>query len=148
MLSDADVAVKLAVYRHFAATGRRPTPDEVAAGAGVRTAGIAETYRRLREQKVLVLEDDGCSIRMAPPFSGVPTQHEVIANGVTYHANCAWDALGIPAALHAPATVRSRCEQSMETLRLEVGPGGPERSDWLFHCAVPAFRWWADIVFT
>jgi hypothetical protein len=148
MSSDDDVAVKIAVYRHFAATGRRPSPGDVAARAGVPVDGIGEAYRRLRAQKVLVLEEDGVSIRMAPPFSGVATQHEVESNGVIYHANCAWDALGIPAALRAPATVRTRCERSGEPLRLEVGRDGPERSDWLFHCAVPAFRWWEDIVFT
>jgi hypothetical protein len=25
---------------------------------------------------------------------------------------------------------------------------GPERSTWLFHCLVPAAKWWDDIVFT
>ena len=148
MSTDGDVAVKLAVYRHFAETGRRPTPAEVAARAGVTAGDVVEAYQRLRSRKVLVLEEDGASIRMAPPFSGITTQHEVLAGGITHHANCAWDALGIPAALHAKAIVRSRCEQSREPLRLEVGLEGPERSDWLFHCAVPAFRWWDDIVFT
>jgi hypothetical protein len=85
---------------------------------------------------------------MAPPFSGVPTQHIVKAGNVSYFANCAWDALGIPAALQKRAVVHSRCEQSMEPLHLEVGLQGPEPSDWLFHCAVPAAHWWDDIVFT
>ena len=95
-----------------------------------------------------MLEEDGSSIRMAPPFSGVPTQHVVLAGGRRYFANCAWDALGIPAALHQPAVVHSRCEQSFEPLRLEVGLEGPEPSPWLFHSLVPAARWWDDIVFT
>jgi hypothetical protein len=95
----------------------------------------------------LVLQEDGESIRMAPPFSGVPTQHRVDVAGVSYHANCAWDALGIPAALHRPATVHSRCEQSLEPLEIAVSERGPE-SDWLFHCVVPASQWWDDIVFT
>jgi hypothetical protein len=85
---------------------------------------------------------------MAPPFSGVHTQHQVTVDGVVYHANCAWDALGIPAALHRPAQVRSRCEQSLEPLHLAVGLEGPEPSPWLFHCLVPAAKWWQDIVFT
>jgi hypothetical protein len=148
MLTDGDVAVKLAIYHHFAETGRRPTAAEVAARASAGAGDVVEAYQRLRARKVLVLEEDGASIRMAPPFSGVVTQHEVLANGITYHANCAWDALGIPAALHATATVRSRCEQSKEPLLLEVGLEGPGESNWLFHCAVPAFRWWDDIVFT
>ncbi|HSD83610.1 MAG TPA: organomercurial lyase, partial [Anaerolineae bacterium] len=88
------------------------------------------------------------SIRMAPPFSGVPTQHVVEAGGKQYFANCAWDALGVPAALHVPGVVHSRCEQSGAPLHLQVGLDGPEPSDWLFHCLVPAAKWWNDIVFT
>jgi hypothetical protein len=97
---------------------------------------------------MLVLEADGESIRMALPFSGVPTQHVVEAGGLRYYANCAWDALGISAALQKPAVVYSRCEGSGEPLRLSVGHDGPEASGWLFHSLVPAAHWWADIVFT
>src|SRR5437867_4415258 len=145
---DFDLRVKLAVYDHFALTGVRPSPDGIAGQTGAATSAVLEAYRRLRARRVLVLEADGASIRMAPPFSGVPTQHVVHADGISYFANCAWDALGIPAALHRPAIVQSRCEQSMVPLRLEIGSAGPERSDWLFHCAVPTSLWWGDIVFT
>ena len=145
---DFDVEVKLAVYRHFAGTGVRPSTAQVAGALGATVASVREAFGRLRTRRVLVLEDDGESIRMAPPFSGVPTQHVVTADGVSYFANCAWDALGIPAALHRPATVRSRCEQSLCPLLLEVSAAGPGPSEWLFHCVVPAAQWWADIVFT
>jgi hypothetical protein len=122
--------------------------DDIAARVGVPVSDVREIFGRLRAQRVLVLEADAESIRMAPPFSGVPTQHRVTAEGVTYYANCAWDALGIPAALHRPATVHSRCEQSLQPLELAVSDSGPESSDWLFHCVVPASKWWDDIVFT
>ena len=105
-------------------------------------------YSRLAARRLLVLEPDGLTIRMAPPFSGVPTQHRVRADGVSYFANCAWDALGIPAALQRPAEVISRCEQTHEPLVLQVDEEGPEPSDFLFHCSVPAAQWWKDIVFT
>ena len=85
---------------------------------------------------------------MAPPFSGVPTQHRVKSGGIEYFANCAWDSLGIVAALRRPADIASRCEQSLEPLALHVGPDGPPPSPWLFHTPVPAARWWQDIVFT
>ena len=140
--------VKLAIYRHFAATGSRPTAAQIAERVGYPPADVLAAFRTLRLQRVLVLEADGESIRMAPPFSGVPTQHEVLAGGRSYFANCAWDALGIPAALHEPALVRSRCEQSLERFELRVGSDGAEPSTWLFHCAVPAAHWWDDIVFT
>jgi hypothetical protein len=72
----------------------------------------------------------------------------VTVSGIDYFANCAWDALGIPAALHGPGLVHSRCEQSLEPLELAVSVNGPERSSWLFHCLVPAAKWWDDLVFT
>jgi len=145
---DFDTTVKVAIYRATAEAGTPPRLEEVARRVGAQSPAIREAYGRLAASRLLVLEPDGVTIRMAPPFSGVPTQHEVTVDGVVYHANCAWDALGIPAALHRAARVRSRCEQSREPLDLAVGLEGPERSPWLFHCLVPAARWWEDIVFT
>ena len=143
-----DVEVKLAVYRHFAETGRRPSLMETAERVGSDVANVLDAYQRLRAQRLLVLEADGSSIRMASPFSGVPTQHIVEADGIQYFANCAWDALGVLAALHKQGTIHSRCAQSGEPLHLQVDLQGPVASDWLFHCLVPAARWWDDIVFT
>ena len=146
--AEFDVQTKLAVYRHIAETGQRPTPSAVANAVGAEVDHVLESYQRLASQRLLVLEADGASIRMASPFSGVPTQHVVIADNRQYFANCAWDALGVIAALQKPGIVYSRCEQSLEPYRLEVGLDGPEPSDWLFHCLVPAAHWWDDIVFT
>jgi hypothetical protein len=86
---DRDLQVKLAVYGHFAQTGRRPSPDEIGDRVGIAVPDLLDAYRHLRAQRVLVLEADGASIRMAPPFSGVATQHVVTAGGVSYFANCA-----------------------------------------------------------
>jgi hypothetical protein len=159
-MSAGDLDVKLAVYRHFAQMARRPTPEEISARTGVPAADVPAAYARLRAQRVLVLEEDGISIRMAPPFSGIPTQHVAVVAQKRYFANCAWDVFGIIAALTPRGTeiaalggagaVESRCEQTLEPLRLRVGPNGLESppSGWLFHCAVPAAHWWDDIVLT
>jgi hypothetical protein len=143
-----DTHVKLTIYRSFAETGSAPTPEEVAERVNSSFALVLETYQRLRAQRLLVLDANGSSIRMAPPFSGVRTQHVVEAAGIRYSANCAWDALGVPVALRKPAIIHSRCEQSHEPFQLSVNAEGPEPSDWPFHCLVPAAKWWEDIVFT
>ena len=143
-----DTETKLAIYRHFAETGQRPSLEVVAERVRSDVSSLREAYIRLRAQRVLVLEPDGASIRMAPPFSGVPTQHVVTVNNRKYLANCAWDSFGILAALHRRGQVHSRCEQSGEPLTLEIGLEGPPPCDWLFHCLVPAAKWWDDIVFT
>jgi hypothetical protein len=109
---------------------------------------VVDAFTRLRLQRVMLLEEDGATIRMAPPFSGIPTPHWVESAGRWHYANCPWDALGIPAALHRSGVVYSQCAQSGEPLRLEVGSADPERSDWLFHSLVPAARWWVDLIFT
>jgi hypothetical protein len=84
-----DTEVKLGVYRHFAKTGLRPTPKDIAEITSSDVSSVVEAYQRLRAQRVLVLEADGPAIRMAPPFSGIATQHVVDVAGIRYHANCA-----------------------------------------------------------
>jgi len=148
MSANDDVQVKLAVYHHFARTGRRPEPADIAERTGLDVPRVLAGYQALRAQRLLLLEADGASIRMAPPFSGMPTQHRVEVEGIEYFANCAWDALGVPAALGKPGLVHLWCEWLGEPLNLSVGLDGPEPSSWLFHCLVPAARWWDDLVFT
>jgi hypothetical protein len=80
---------KLAIYRHFAETGQRPSLEVVAERVGSDVSSVRETFFRLRAQRVLALEADGESIRMAPPFSDVPTQHFIIVDNRNYFANCA-----------------------------------------------------------
>jgi hypothetical protein len=145
---DLDTALRFAVYQHFASTGQAPSLARMAARCECSEQEVRAGYARLRANRVLLLEPDGATIRMAPPFSGVPTQHTVDVGPVRYFANCAWDALGIPAALHQKGVVHSSCGQSGAPLELRVGLQGPEASSWLFHCQVPAARWWADLIFT
>jgi Alkylmercury lyase len=145
---DLDTEVKLAIYRAAAETGAIPTLRTVAARVGAGRDEVKDAFRRLRTRRVLFLEPDGETIRMAPPFSGIPTQHVAAVDGIKYHANCAWDALAIPAALHRPGLVWSECADTREPLRLQVDLDGPEPSTWLFHCLVPAAKWWDDLVYT
>jgi len=143
-----DTDVRLAVYRHFASTGQAPSLVHVAAQLACSEDDVRMAFARLRARRVLLLEPDGETVRMAPPFSGVPTPHTVAVGRQTYFANCAWDALGIPAALHQTAMVHSSCGHSGAPLRLSVSLDGPEPSPWVFHCQVPAAHWWDDLIFT
>jgi Alkylmercury lyase len=143
-----DLTLRTAVYRHFASTGQSPTLDAMHEAIGAMPEQLTDGYRRLYAKRMLVPTADFASIRMAPPFSGVPTQHRVTVDGRDYFANCAWDAFGVVSALGGTGDVMSRCEQTHEPLVLHLTPEGPPPSAWLFHCVVPASGWWNDIVFT
>jgi alkylmercury lyase-like protein len=143
-----DTRVRLAIYSHIARTTEAPAPADVATVVGAPEPDVRAAYQRLYGKRVLVLQEDGVSIRMAPPFSGIPTQHRVRVAGQEYFANCAWDALGVIAALRQPGEVFSRCEQSLDPLYLRVLDSGPEPEPCVIHFAVPAALWWKDIVFT
>jgi hypothetical protein len=144
-----DVRVKTAIYRWIADTTRAPSADEIARHLGETPAEVRAAFARLFGKRVLFLEPDGETIRMAPPFSAVPTQHSVRVGDRTYFANCCWDSLGIPAALHAEAEVFSRCEETLDPVHLRVGREGPvDPQPVVAHFAVPAAKWWADLVYT
>jgi len=146
---DADTTVKLAIYRALADSGKAPTSADVAAATGLDETRVLESFARLHAKRLLVPEPgDPTRIRMAPPFSGVPTLFPVDARGRRYYANCVWDAYGIPAALHADAVIPAFDGFSGEALTLEVRDGRPILRPWIAHFAVPAALWWKDIVYT
>jgi len=110
---------------------------------------VEEAYASLHRKRLLVPEPgDPSRIRMAPPFSGVPTSFRVRIGAREYYANCAWDALGIPAALHRDAVVDAEDGSSTEPMRLVVHAAGPAPEPCVIHFAVPAAQWWEDIVHT
>lgn len=143
-----DLRVRSAILRTLAETGAAPNPGGVARQLGENVESVLGAWRRLREGRVIVTGQDGVSLLMANPFSGVPTDHTFTSGDVRYYANCGWDALGIAAALGRNGVARSRCAHSGEPLELAVLDGGPEPCSWLFHSLVSAAHWWDDIVFT
>jgi alkylmercury lyase-like protein len=102
----------------------------------------------LHDAHALVLNPATDEIRMANPFSAVPTAYRVHANGRWWYANCAWDAFGILAALDVDGTIESSCPDCGAPYAVEVASARADAGDLLFHCLVPATRWWDDIVFT
>jgi hypothetical protein len=143
-----DITLRTATYRLFVTLGRAPSPAEVAADVGGTEMQVLESWRRLHAGHALVLDASGEHIRMANPFSGVPTAHRVHAGGRWWYANCAWDAFGICAALGVDGRIETSCPDCEEPLTVEVRGGRPDDESLLFHSLLPAHRWWDDIAFT
>jgi hypothetical protein len=134
-------------YRLFVEFGRAPTVGEVAAAENSTPEHVQAAWRRLHDDHALVL-DDGGELRMANPFSAVPTAHRVHAGGRWWYANCAWDAFGICAALHTDGDVETSCPDCGTVLAVAIRRQQPSDETMRFHCLVPANSWWEDIVFT
>ena len=143
-----DLELRGLTYRWFVDHGRAPTLDEVASAAGYTTAEVESGWRRLHDAHALVLNPATSEIRMANPFSAVPSAYRVHARGRWWYANCAWDAFGVCAALHADGRIETSCPDCGDPLTVDVCDQRPSDQSLLFHCLVPAANWWDDIVFT
>ncbi len=106
--------IRAFIYQYFAETTRAPNVDETAASFGLSLEEAVSAYEELQGRHALCLKPGTPEILMANPFSGVETPFRVQANGKSYFANCAWDAFGIPAALHVDAGIEAPCAQSGE----------------------------------
>ena len=143
-----DLSLRNATYRLFVELGRAPSSQEVAVAVSATETDVLEGWRRLHHAHALVLNRAGDEIRMANPFSAVPTAYRVRAAGRWWYANCAWDAFGICAALHSDGFIETSCPDCGDALAVDVEASRPRDLDLVFHCLVPAARWWDDIVFT
>lgn len=85
------------VYQHFADTTHPPSVEETAKHFDISNEEAKGLYLELHNRHAFFLDLETLKIHMANPFSGIPTDFKVTANGKTYFANCAWDMLGIPA---------------------------------------------------
>jgi hypothetical protein len=146
-MDERDLRVRASTYRLFVELGRAPTVDEVADESGLATDEAESSWRRLHDQHALVLNPATAELRMANPFSAVPTAYRVHARGRWWYANCAWDAFGICAALQVDGQIETSCPDSGKPLAIAVRGQRPDDERLLFHCLVPAARWWDDIVF-
>lgn len=115
-------AIHTMVLRSFAATGHPPDPAALADGA---PAGhdLTLVLGELHDRDVVRLDDDG-KVRVAYPFSAVPTAHTVtIADGPTVWAMCAIDALGIAAMLGRDVSIAPNDPATGEPIRVRVTGG-------------------------
>jgi len=138
-----DTEVRAFVYDVTMRSGRPP----LIADFGAPAAEVIESLRRLADGRVLVLQRDSDEILMAAPFSAVATPFAVESGGVSYFANCIWDALGIPAMLHRDAEISTSCGDCGTSMTVRV-ENGVAQDNGLLHFALPAREWWNDIVFT
>jgi hypothetical protein len=145
------------VYQHLADTTHPPSVVDTAHRFNISTDEAGEYYKEQNNRHAFFLEPETLNVRMAWPFSAIPTDFKVHADGKTYFANCAWDMLGIPVVLQKDAVIEAVCTESNETVQLEVKDGQIMKSrseaKWtnnqlLVHFPLPFARWYDDLTFT
>ena len=153
MLSDGfKKQVRLKLYELFLADGQCPTLEKVAAALYRDVSEVKAAVQQLADAHILVLQPGSGEVLMANPLSAVPTAFVVETSEQSatrnWYGNCIWDALGVIAMLHTDGRVLTSCGCCGEAMAVRVRndaalcePSG------IVHFALPAKRWWDDIVF-
>ena len=142
------VDLRLAVYDHILDTGRIPLASQLAERLSLSIADVGRELRRLQDIHAFALAPASDEILMAHPFSAVPTPYVVRTQAHSFWANCAWDALAIPAMLGVAATVATRCADCADPMTFTFTGGALESTDAVVHFLVPPRHFWRNVVFT
>lgn len=119
---DADAA--LLVTRAFTALwrGRAPSPVDIAGDVDV--ADATEVFERLATAGRCELDGDGRIVGVHG-ITQNPTRHRIVHAGGPHHTWCAFDAVGIPAALGIDATAESACPHCDAPIVIRIAGGEP-----------------------
>ena len=120
IMGDRDLRVRNATYGLLVDLGHVPAAQDVAQASTNGVADVLASWQRLHDQHALVLNRATAEIRMANPFSAIPSAYRIKAASRWWYANCAWDALGVCAALHADGIAFRR----VPTVRDDLLTGG------------------------
>ena len=140
--------VRAFAYQFLAETAHAPTVADVATHFQLSPDEASGLFDELNARHAFFLEPGTHDIRIANPFSAIPTDFVVQARGKAYYANCAWDALGVAAALHSEAVIEATYAEDDTPLTLTIRDGHVTHPEAVVHVLVPFRDWYKDMVFT
>lgn len=124
-LDQREEAVRQYILTQYPLLGRAPGCQEIATALGLNGPGdVRAILERLHELDLLYLDSDSREIRLAYPFSTIPTTHHVqfldwpAAKPV--YAPCAVDALGIPFMMDRDVSIESCCAYCEMPVAIDV----------------------------
>lgn len=151
-MADAEVdrEVRIAIARSIRTRGKIPTIAAVAADMHMAVADADASFARMIEGHVFIPRKDSHEIYAYDPFCVGPTDFFVTAAGRVWFGICAWDALGIPAALGEAGVIETHCPDCDEPVVVALDANGAtELQTWtVMQVGVPARDFWKDIYFT
>jgi hypothetical protein len=148
ILTEFDLKIRYQIYRFFADNCRAPSYQEVAGLLNAEKESVRVSFHKLHERHMIFLEPGAVTIRMANPFSTIPTKFKVISGNKAWWANCAWDSLGIAAALKMDVQIEARYPDNQKTVEFHVNHGAVDGKNHLIHFPLPCSQWYDDLIFT
>jgi Alkylmercury lyase len=144
-----DEAVRVALYRGFAASGRCPSADELVEAAGDDEAAVHAALERLAEARHVALDADGAVV-MAHPFTSRNLGFSVMGESTLWWGGCAWDSFALPHLLpqEPEVLVATRCPGCDTPHALVVRRDAPPEGELVAHFLVPMAHCWDDVVHT
>lgn len=143
-----DQEIRHYVYGHFVRETRPPSVLEMAEAFDLTEEQAKAIFQRLHDNHFFFLDPGTTNIRMANPFSAVPTNFKVHAGQKTYWSNCAWDMLGIPAALEKDVVIEAVFTDTQEPVIMTVEDGRVNHDEGVVHFPLPAIQWYDDLILT
>jgi len=123
-LSPQEDAVRQYILAQYPFHGRAPLAQEISQAVGLTPDETTSILEGLHEWDMLSLEPNSSLIRLAYPFSSVPTPHVVKfdqwSEAKPVYAQCAIDALGMPFMLHRDLSITSSCASCAKTMAIMV----------------------------
>ena len=123
-LSAQEDAVRRYILAQYPLQGRSPTVQEISQALGLTPDGTKTILQRLDAWDMLSLEPESSMIRLAYPFSSVPTPHVVKfdqwSEAKPVYAQCAIDALGLAFMLHRDLSITSSCASCAKAIAITV----------------------------
>ena len=114
-------ALRVAVYRSLASTGRAPDVETLARELTSSADEVRAGLRSLHDQRHLVLDATG-AIALAHPFGTIDFGFSVKGTHTLWWGGCVWDSFAIP------NLVRCRAEVGSERLDIRRPAGRRERA--------------------
>jgi len=139
--------IRQLIYIHFVDIGRAPTIEKVSTKFNLSNEQTISFFKQLADDHIIVLEKD-LQIRMALPFSNIPTRFKVLSGYGSWWANCAWDVFGIPAITGLDSQFTASCLDCGDSINVMIESGKVSGDNGIIHFEVPARSWWDDVIYT
>lgn len=82
---------------------------------------VPRVVNRLIAERIIVADDRAQNISFAYPVSALPTAHKVfLADGRSFHAMCALDAMGSTFTFKQNTSIKSQCAECGEAIFIEI----------------------------